>query len=189
MLEAGGEWGRSDLEQYQNFTPQRDTPLASRLRWHRALILGEGVENVSIVGKGIINGNKVFDPRGEERMRGPHALLLGNCKNVTIRDISIRDAANYAMMLEFTSDVEIRGVKVTGGWDGIHFRGWKDNPCRNISISDCELYTGDDCIAGWYWEDTLIARCIINSSCNGIRLIGPAKNLIIYDCLFWTRQI
>jgi len=186
MLEAGAEIvGTSDLEQYQNFTPPRDTPLASRLRWHRALILGEGIENVGIVGKGIINGNKVFDPRGEERMRGPHALLLGNCKNVTIRDISIRDAANYAMMLEFTSEVEIRGVKITGGWDGIHFRGWKDNPCRNISISDCELYTGDDCIAGWYWEDTLIARCIINSSCNGIRLIGPAKNLIIHDCLFF----
>jgi hypothetical protein len=186
MLEAGAEiLGTSDLEQYQYFTPPRETPLAARLRWHRALILGEGVENVTITGQGSVNGNKVFDPRGEERMRGPHAVLLGNCRNITIRDISIKDAANYAVMLEFTSDVEIRGVKITGGWDGIHFRGWKDNPCRNISISDCELYTGDDCIAGWFWEDTLIARCIINSSCNGIRLIGPAKNLVIHDCLFF----
>jgi polygalacturonase len=186
QLDAGAEIvGTSDLDQYQNFEPPAQTPLASRTRWHRALLLGVGVENVAITGAGVINGNKVFDPRGEERMRGPHAVLFGNSNNITIRDVSIRDAANYAVMLEFTSHVDVRGVKITGGWDGVHFRGWKDNPCRDVSITDCEFYTGDDCIAGWFWEDTLIARCVINSSCNGIRLIGPAKNLVIHDCLFY----
>ena len=186
MLDTGAEIvGTSDLEQYQNFDPPGSTPLASRSRWHRALVLGVGVENVSICGRGVINGNKVFDARGEERMRGPHAVLFGNSKGITLRGISIKDAANYAVMLEFTSQVEVRGVKITGGWDGVHFRGWKDNPCRDVSITDCEFYTGDDCIAGWFWENTLIARCIINSSCNGIRLIGPAKKLIIHDCLFF----
>jgi hypothetical protein len=186
LLDDGAEVvGAPDPEQYQHFTPPGQTPLASRLKWHRALVLGEGVENVGIVGRGVINGNKVFDPTGEERMRGPHAVLIGNSKDVTIRDVSIVDAANYAVMLEFTSHVEVRGVKVVGGWDGIHFRGWKDNPCRDVSITDCRFFTGDDCIAGWYWEDTLIANCVINSSCNGIRLIGPAKNLIVHDCLFY----
>jgi hypothetical protein len=186
MLEAGAEIaGTTDLEQYQNFNPPGSTPLADRNRWHRALLLGVDVENVTITGRGVINGRKVPDARGEEKMRGPHAVLFGNSKNIAIRDISIVDAANYAMMLEFTSQVEVRGVKITGGWDGVHFRGWKDNPCRDITITNCEFYTGDDCIAGWFWENTLIANCIINSSCNGIRLIGPAKNLIIHDCLFF----
>jgi hypothetical protein len=54
-----------------------------------------------------------------------------------------------------------------------------------VSITDCRFFTGDDCIAGWHWEDVLIANCVINSSCNGIRLIGPAKNLVIHDCLFY----
>ena len=186
LLDAGAEIvGHPDPERYQGFAPPEGTPLASRLRWHRALLLGVGVENVTITGRGVINGNKVFDPRGEERMRGPHTVLFGNSKNVTIRDVSIVDSANYAVMLEFTSGVTVRGVKVTGGWDGVHFRGWKDNPCRDVSITDCQFFTGDDCIAGWYWEDTLIANCVINSSCNGIRLIGPAKNLVIHDCLFY----
>ena len=186
LLDAGAEIvGHPDPEKYQNFAPPRDTPLASRLRWHRAPLLGVGVENVTITGRGVINGNKVFDPRGEERMRGPHTILFGNSKGVAIRDVSIVDSANYAVMLEFTSKVDVRGVKITGGWDGIHFRGWKDNPCRDVSITDCQIFTGDDCIAGWYWEDTLIANCVINSSCNGIRLIGPAKNLVIHDCLFY----
>ena len=186
LLEAGAEIvGHPDPEQYQNFTPPAGTPLANRLRWHRALLLGVGVENVTITGRGVINGNKVFDPRGEERMRGPHTILFGNSSNVTIRDVSIIDSANYAVMLEFTSRVDVRGVTITGGWDGVHFRGWKGNPCRDVAITGCQFFTGDDCIAGWYWEDTLIADCVINSSCNGIRLIGPATNLVIHDCLFY----
>jgi len=188
VLDAGAEIiGTSDLDQYDNFSPPAGTPLADRRRWHRALILGVGVENVTITGGGggVINGAKVFDARGEERMRGPHTVLFGNSKNVVIRDVSIVDSANYAVMLEFTSNVDVRGVKITGGWDGVHFRGWKDNPCRDVSITDCEFYTGDDCVAGWYWEDILIAGCVINSSCNGIRLIGPASRLTIHDCLFY----
>jgi len=31
----------------------------------------------------------------------------------------------------------------------------------------------------------VISRCVFNSSCNGIRLIGPASRLIIHDCLFF----
>ncbi|MFI5379077.1 MAG: glycoside hydrolase family 28 protein [Tepidisphaerales bacterium] len=186
QLDAGAEIiGTADLDRYQNFNPPGSTPLAGRNRWHRALVLGVGVENVAIMGPGTINGNKVFDATGEEKMRGPHAVLFGNSKGITLRDVSIKDAANYAVMLEFTSQVEVRGVKITGGWDGVHFRGWKDNPCRDVSITNCEFYTGDDCIAGWFWENTLIANCIINSSCNGIRLIGPAKGVIIDNCLFF----
>jgi hypothetical protein len=187
QVESGAEIsGTSDLTQYEGFTPPKGNPLAGiPAPWHRALVLGIDVENVSITGPGVINGNKVFDPQGEEHMRGPHAVLFGNSRNIALRDISIRDAGNYAVMLEFTSDVEVRGIKVTGGWDGVHFRGWKDRPCRNVTITDSEFFTGDDSIAGCFWEDTVIARCIFNSSCNGIRLIGPAKRLIIHDCLFF----
>ena len=185
-LGAGAEIvGHPDPEQYPNCSPPAGVGGDVRPRWHRALILGVGVENVAITGRGVINGNKVFDPRGEERMRGPHTILLGNSKNFTLRDVSVTDSGNYAVMLEYTSHVDIRGVKITGGWDAVHFRGWKGNPCRDVSITDCQFFTGDDCIAGWHWEDVLIARCVINSSCNGIRLIGPAKNLVIHDCLFY----
>jgi hypothetical protein len=187
LLEAGAEIrGTPDLKQYEWFTPPKGNPLAELAsHWHRALLLGINIENVTIIGPGVINGNKVSDPHGEENMRGPHAVLFGNSRNITLRDISIKDAGNYAVMLEFTSEVEVRGIKITGGWDGVHFRGRKDSPSRNVTITDSEFFTGDDGIAGWFWENTLIARCIFNSSCNGIRVIGPAQRLIIHDCLFF----
>ncbi len=185
FLEAGAELvGTHDLKQYEHFTPPKGIPLVgSHVRWHRALILGDGVENVTIAGQGIINGNDATDPEGEERIRGPHTLLVGNSKNITIRDVSIRNAGNYAALFEFTNHIEVRGIKVTGGYDGVHLRGWKNKPCSDVSITDCEFYTGDDCIAGWYWKDVLIDRCVLNSSSNGIRVFGPAKNVIVHSCL------
>lgn len=186
FLDAGATLvGTANLEQYQNFTPPPNMPESGWTRWHRALILGDDVQNVAIVGQGVIDGNRVFDPRGEERMRGPHTILLGICRDITIRDVSIKDSANYAIMLEDCQRVEVRNVRITGGWDGVHFRGWPGRPCRDVSIVGCQFYTGDDAIAGRYWENVLISDCIVNSSCNGLRLIGPATHLIIRDCLFY----
>ncbi len=188
-LDAGATLiGCKDPEAYTNLTPPPDMPEAkwrTASRWHRALILGDGVEDVAVIGPGTIDGNKVFDPKGEERRRGPHTILLGRCRDVTFRDLTIRDSANYAIFFEDCSQVKADRVQVTGGWDGLHFRGAKQRPCRDVTISDCQFYTGDDCIAGRYWEDVLIKGCVFNSSCNGVRLIGPAKHLIIHNCLIF----
>jgi hypothetical protein len=186
FLEAGARLiGTPDLNQYQYPLIPEFMPEAKWGKWHRALILGEGLEDIAIAGQGVIDGNKVFDPTGEEHMRGPHAFVFVNCRKVTVRDVSFEDSANYAIFFEASDQVEIRNVKITGGWDGVHFRGAPNHPCRDVSIIGCQLFTGDDSIAGRYWDNTLISYCIVNSSCNGIRLIGPATHLIIHDCLFY----
>ncbi|MBN2594319.1 MAG: right-handed parallel beta-helix repeat-containing protein [Sedimentisphaerales bacterium] len=186
FLEAGATLvGTPDLNQYQHPVIPDFMPEARWGKWHRALILGDGLEDIAIAGQGVIDGNKVFDPTGEERMRGPHTFLFVNCRKVTVRDISFVDSANYAILFHVSSQVEVRNVKFTGGWDGVHFRGAPEHPCRDVSIIGCQFFTGDDSIAGRYWENTLISDCIVNSSCNGIRLIGPATHLIIHNCLFY----
>jgi len=186
FLEAGATLiSTTDLDQYQHPTPPAFLPEAKWGKWHRALILADGLEDIAVAGQGVIDGNKVFDPTGEEKMRGPHTFVFVNCRKVTVRDVHFIDSANYAIFFMVSDNVEVRNVKFTGGWDGVHFRGGSERPCRDVSIIGCEFYTGDDSIAGRYWENTLISDCIINSSCNGIRLIGPAKHLIIHDCLFY----
>jgi hypothetical protein len=86
--------------------------------------------------------------------------------------------------MEVTDEVEVRNVKIVGGWDGVHWRGAPERWCQNVSIIGCQFYTGDDAIAGRYWNNTVIQDCVINSSCNGIRLIGPATRLTIANNLF-----
>ncbi|MBM4024602.1 MAG: glycoside hydrolase [Planctomycetes bacterium] len=185
-LEAGARLiGATDPNLYQHPTLPAFLPEARWGKWHRALILADGAQDIEIAGAGIIDGNKVFDPTGEEKMRGPHTFVFVNCRNVTVRDISFVDSANYAIYFQISDHVDIRNVKFTGGWDGVHFRGAPERACKDVSIVGCRFYTGDDAIAGRYWENVVISDCIVNSSCNGIRLIGPATHLIIRACLFY----
>jgi hypothetical protein len=65
------------------------------------------------------------------------------------------------------------------------FAAHPERACRNVQIVGCQFFTGDDAIAGRYWDETLITDCIVNSSCNGIRLIGPARRLIVRNCFFY----
>jgi hypothetical protein len=186
FLDAGATLvGTTNLSEYQQPTPPAYLPEARWGKWHRGLMVGEGLEDVTIAGPGTIDGNKVFDPAGEERMRGPHTIVFVNCRRFTLRDVSIVDSANYAVFFQVSDDVEVRNVKFTGGWDGVHFRGAPQRWCTNVTITGCQFYTGDDGIAGRYWDQVVISDCLVNSSCNGLRLIGPATRLIVRDCLFY----
>lgn len=185
QLDAGARLiGTTNLECYSQPRTPEYMPEARWGKWHRGLIVGESVEDVAITGLGVIDGNKVFDPTGEEKMRGPHGIIFVNCRRFSLRDVTIVDAANYAIFFQASDDVEIRNVKIVGGWDGVHWRGAPERWCQNVSIIGCQFFTGDDAIAGRYWNNTVIQDCLINSSCNGIRLIGPATRLTIANNLF-----
>lgn len=184
-FEAGARLiGTTNLVEYRQPAPPAFMPEARWGKWHRGLLVGEDLEDVTLAGPGVIDGNKVFDPTGEERMRGPHTLVLVNCRRVHVRDLTFLDAANYAVFFMVCDDVEFRGATFIGGWDGVHWRGAPERWCRRVRILDCAFFTGDDAIAGRYWDHTLIAGNVINSSCNGIRLIGPATRLTIARNLF-----
>lgn len=185
QFEAGARLiGTTNLTEYQQPALPEFMPEARWGKWHRALLLGEDVEDVSIAGPGVIDGHKVFDPTGEEKMRGPHTLVFVHSRRIAVRDVTFLDAANYAVFFQISDDVEFQNVTFIGGWDGIHWRGAPERWCHNVRIRNCQFFTGDDAIAGRYWNNTVISDCLINSSCNGIRLIGPATRLTIANNLF-----
>jgi hypothetical protein len=173
LFEAGAELlGSPALEHYEELQAYHGQ------RWQRGLLLGEDVEDVALLGPGTINGADVYDIEGEENLRGPHAVLMHHCKRVSIRDLAVKNAANYAVRITDCQRLDVNGLKVTGGWDGINF--WQ---CRDVSIFGCCLQTGDDSLAGGYWENVVIDNCLLNPSCNGIRLIGPAEHVSVHNCL------
>lgn len=115
--------GTTNLGEYAQPKTPEFMPEAKWGKWHRGLIVGQDVEDVAITGSGTIDGSKVFDPTGEEKMRGPHTIVFVNCRRFTMRDITIVDSANYAVFFQVSDDVEFRNVKFVGGWDGVHWRG------------------------------------------------------------------
>lgn len=189
-IEEGAELiGVDDIDAYSSYKPTRDmsrydtgegtrnSNMASDERWTKALILGVGLQNVRITGKGLINGSHVSDSLGEENMRGPHTILLAECSNVVVDGVNITCASNYAVLGYELKHCCFTSMNITQGWDGIHIRG-----CEDVAIKNCDISTGDDAIAGGYWKGMLIDGCKLNSSCNGIRMIEPSVNLEIGNC-------
>lgn len=166
-----------DMTRYDTGAGTRNANLTGDERWTKALILGQNIEDVSIEGRGLIDGQHVEDSLGEESMRGPHGILIAESRNVRVDGLSINRASNYAVLGYELTDCSFNGLTINEGWDGVHIRGGE-----NLTISNCDIKTGDDAIAGGYWTNMTIRDCQLNSSCNGIRMIEPSTNLRIERC-------
>lgn len=166
-----------DMTRYDTGAGTRNANLTGDERWTKALILGQNIEDVCIEGRGILNGQHVEDSLGEESMRGPHGILLAESSNIRVDGLHINCASNYAVLGYELTDCVFSNLTITEGWDGVHIRGGE-----NLTISNCDIKTGDDAIAGGYWTNMTIRDCQLNSSCNGIRMIEPSTNLYIERC-------
>jgi hypothetical protein len=162
--------GAKDLRQYETGV-KGDA-------WYAALILGKQTHNAAVMGHGIIDGNQVFNPDGEEHMRGPHGVLFYDSQDVSVQGITVKDAGNYAVILRSCLRVKIDGLTVKGGWDGINMHDVKD-----ATIANCHLFTGDDSLAGAYWENVTVTNSILNSSANAIRVGG--RNVLFDNCVIY----
>ena len=170
----------NDLSKYDSGNGTANANCVNDRQWMKAFIIGDGVNNASISGPGTIDGSHVFDECGEENMRGPHTIIVAEATRFHMRDVHITRASNYAFLGYALKEPVFEGVTITEGWDGIHIRGAQD-----AIIKSCSFQTGDDSIAGGYWENMLIEYCEINSSCNGIRIIMPCDRVIIRNSRFY----
>lgn len=170
----------NDLTRYDSGNGTANANCVNDRQWMKAMIIGDGVADASIGGPGTIDGSHVFDIRGEENMRGPHTLIVAEASNFRMQDVHITRASNYAFLGYALESPVFEKVTITEGWDGIHIRG-----ARDAVIRDCSFQTGDDSIAGGYWDNMLVEDCEINSSCNGIRIIMPCDGVVIRDSHFY----
>ncbi len=171
---------KHDLTRFDSGNGTVNSNCVNDRQWMKAFIIGDGVADAAIIGPGTIDGRHVFDARGEEGMRGPHTIIVAEAARFRLEDVSITRAANYAFLGYALEKPVFAGVTITEGWDGIHIRGAKDAVIRG-----CSFQTGDDSIAGGYWDNMLIEACEINSSCNGIRIIMPCDGVTIRDSHFY----
>ena len=111
-------------------------------------IYANGADNISITGKGTIHGNGIafmgkelddsyelkpvttFDPR-------PHVLTLTDVKNLTIRDITIRDGAYWTVHLIGCDGAVIDGISLLNNLKIRNGDGIDLDHSRNVRISNC----------------------------------------------------
>lgn len=148
-------------------------------------IYANGADNISITGKGTIHGNGIafmgkelddsyelkpvttFDPR-------PHVLTLTDVKNLTIRDITIRDGAYWTVHLIGCDGAVIDGINLLNNLKIRNGDGIDLDHSRNVRISNCHITSGDDCI------------CLKNR--REFEQYGPCHDITVTNCVMTSRS-
>jgi polygalacturonase len=138
--------------------------------WHNSLIWGEGLENVSIMGPGLINGkglSRDLNRRDNlpEELLGNKAIALKNCRNVILRDISILKGGHFAILATGVDNLTIDNLKIDTNRDGINI-----DCCRNVRISNLSINSP--------WDDAICLK-----SSYGLGFARATENVTITNCM------
>lgn len=169
------------------------------------LVLADKQDDIGISGSGVIDGQgeilagKVVGtikpgkfPDANEAKR-PVIINFRNCRNITVRDITLRESACWVQLYRdcdrvLLENLTIRTMAAITN-DGIDLDG-----CSNVIVRGCDIDSEDDGIclksSRRTCENVLIENCRLRSSCNALKF-GTAsvrgfknitvRNLEIYD--------
>lgn len=148
-------------------------------------ISGKDIQNISITGRGRIDGNGVafmgrelddsyelkpvtdFDPR-------PHVLTLVNASNVKINDVTIANSAYWTVHLVGCYDVAISDISLLNNLKIRNGDGIDIDHSRKVRISNCFIESGDDCI------------CLKNR--REYEEYGPCEDVVVTNCIMTSRS-
>lgn len=158
----------------------------------QSLIYGDNLNNISITGRGTINGQgsafKVTTRVKPDRYRNrPYAIRFIECKNILIENITMKNSAMWMQQYLGCEYLTVRGINVFNhanqNNDMIDIDG-----CKNVIISDCFGDTDDDALtfkstSGRMNENITVMNCVLSSHVNAIKFgtetIGGFKNVSI----------
>ena len=173
----------------------RDVCSVSPESSYTALIMAWDAEDISITGKGVIDGRgpTFYDrkpPRGhwpKPKFR-PLMVQFVRCKGVRLEGATFKDSPMWTMFIRLCEDVAVDAIRVEGDQrminnDGIDFDG-----CRRVRVGNSFFKTGDDCIIlramrerqdeHIVCEDVVVSNCVLNSTCQSIRMGAPSDDTI-----------
>jgi hypothetical protein len=178
------DFDRYEKLEYNSYTDEEST------YYRYALIRGEEARNVALTGTGIIDGNR--SKRG-----GPKPISLKNCRNVSIRDLTLTNAPNYSIAMLGCDYVNIDGVTILNGFaDGID-----PDCCRFVRIANCYIESADDAICPKTsfalgdirsTENVLVTNCILTTESQALKLgsdsCGNFKNIVFNNCSIFGQR-
>ena len=153
--------------------------------FHNSLIWAEGQQNISITGRGMIDGEgltkhdteKAGNVQGGSIGTGDKAIALKLCRNVTIRDITIFRGGHFAIIVTGCDIGTIDNITIDTNRDGIDI-----DCCKYFTVSNTKVNTpSDDAIVlkssyalkkPVLCEHVLITNCIVTGYKLGTFLDG-----------------
>ena len=135
--------------------------------WHNSLIWGEDLENISIEGQGLIWGKGLS--RGDRDAVlapgiGNKSISLKNCRNVTLRDVSILHGGHFAILATGVDNLTIDNLRIDTNRDAIDV-----DCCRNVRVSNCSVNSP--------WDDGICLK-----SSYGLGFARSTDHVTITNC-------
>ncbi|MCR5362315.1 MAG: exo-poly-alpha-D-galacturonosidase [Bacteroidales bacterium] len=115
--------------------------------FHNSLIWADGQHNVSITGRGTIDGEgltkkdteKAGNVQGGSIGTGDKAIALKLCRNILIRDVTIFRGGHFAIIVTGCEIGTIDNVTIDTNRDGIDI-----DCCKYLSVTNCKVNTPND---------------------------------------------
>lgn len=115
--------------------------------FHNSLIWAVGQHNVSITGRGTIDGEgltkrdteKAGNLQGGNIGTGDKAIALKECRNVLIRDITIYRGGHFAIIMTGCDLGTVDNVTIDTNRDGFDI-----DCCKYLTVSNCKINTPND---------------------------------------------
>lgn len=195
-LEAGAVLlGSKDVSQY---TPQPG-PSATGDANQRHLLFARDVEDVTIAGPGVIDGQgkSFWVPTNREQMppeehwqdvvtrdwkplpRVSPMIELVNCHRLRIEHIRVENSSGWTMRLINCANVVVDGIAIMNPVYGINVDGIDVTNCSDVRISNCSIDTADDAIclksenpygsAVPACRNITVTNCTMTGCCNGFK--------------------
>ena len=166
-------------------------------------------ENITISGQGTIygQGDKVFfDDNADNGAHEcplnvtafrPRTTFLEDVTNLTVKDITIKDAAFWTLHMAGCRHVLVKDIKILNDIRGANNDGIDPDCCQDVIISGCLVKTGDDAIVVkatkpmfqkyGACENIVINNCILYSRDSGLKIgtetHGDIRNIMLSDCI------
>ena len=127
-------------------------------------IYADHVENVTVMGRGILDGSIYEGWKGQSD--AAHVpLQFDHCKNVVVKDILVLNSNAWVCQGYDTEDMQISGLKVIScrpNGDGITLQS-----CKRVEVKHCFVRS---------WDDSLVIK----------NYLGNSEQILFSDIQLWT---
>jgi polygalacturonase len=185
VAEGGALQGSQDTNDY----PWIKTRIAGlEMKWPAALVNAQSVSNLSITGKGVIDGSglrwwrEYWAARAEEpdgmdphfKVGRPRLIHIMGATNVTVAGLTLRNSAFWTLQLTYCEGVLVSNITVrnphapvrAASSDGIDI-----DSSRDVIVNGCDVVCDDDGICLKSGRDA-----------DGLRVNRPTENVVIRNC-------
>jgi len=187
------------------------------------VIFARNADDVSLCGPGTIDGQgeAYWEPRAnrppmapedawkegatghyqvKDNNRRPSPMVeFAQCRNVRISGVTLKNSSGWTLRPVACETVVIDGVRIRNPIYGVNTDGMDITASRNVFVSNCDIYTGDDAIClkseNPYGDllptkNVTITNCVISTSCNSFKLgtasHGAFENIVFTNSVLYA---